>query len=72
MASLSAKPGGGVSVFCPMPMNEEAGFGSGPVFPASGGAGVFAQLGLEHIAQQSWVIQQPHYSQKCGCFGGII
>ena len=35
--------------FCLVPMREEAGFGSGPVFPASGGAGVFAWFGLEHI-----------------------
>ena len=48
MASLSAKPGG-VFAFCLVPMREEAGFGSGPVFPASGGAGVFAWFGLEHI-----------------------
>lgn len=37
---------GGVFAFCPMPMSEEAGFGSGPAFPASGGAEVFAQRGL--------------------------
>lgn len=51
MASLRAKPGG-VFAFCPLPMSEEAGFGSGPVFPASGGAGVFARHGLEYTAQQ--------------------
>lgn len=51
MASLRAKPGG-VFAFYPMPMSEEAGFGSGPVFPASGGAEVFAQRGLEYTAQQ--------------------
>lgn len=51
MASLRAKPGG-VFAFRPLPMSEEAGFGSGPVFPASGGAGVFARRGLEYTAQQ--------------------